>query len=292
MRTIVVSGILVFCFTASAAPEPKIPPSNDDSALIAEKLLDRVDIDERMEKVPLKEVLEYLQKRVGITLLLDKRALMAGGDVPDPEAFDNKPITLPPLKKVRVETAMRLITDQIDADFYIAPDHVKITTTAAKDLITGQAKRLPELYPDRPGVDDSPDAERRDVVRSTPYVTVSFKETPLVEALKEMASRAGRNVVVSEGAGDKAKTAITVSLSNVAFETAAASLAEAAGLRAMRTGNVVVIVSAERAKHIEEKTAKMTTGFPLLQAPVEPSALETKVKELEDKIKELEKTKK
>ena len=84
---------------------------------------------------------------------------------------------------------------------------------------------------------------------------------------------------------------------NVAFETAAASLAEAAGLRAFRTGNVVVIVTTERAKQVDEQFARLNPSF--LGATVgfvDPGAADGKLKELEEKIKklteELEKSKK
>ena len=57
--------------------------------------------------------------------------------------------------------------------------------------------------------------------------------------------------MVSAPAAEKAKTTVTVTLANVPFETAAAALAEAAGLRAFRTGNVAVVVTPERARQLE-----------------------------------------
>lgn len=120
-------------------------------------------------------------------------------------------------------------------------------------------------------------------------MTASFKETAAAEAFKEIASRAGRTVVIAQSAADKGKSPISVNLSNVAFETAAASLAEAAGLRAFRTGNVVVIVSAERAKQVEEQHARFNSGVfggPMFGF-VDPASTEAKIKELEEKVKKL-----
>jgi hypothetical protein len=206
--------------------------------------------------------------------------------------LENKAISLPALKRVRIETALRVVLDQFDADFYITPDHIKITTTSAKDLATGQAKRLPELHPNQVGGEEAAEFSRTDIVRSMPYVTASFRETAAADAFKDLASRAGRNVLISEGAAEKAKTAISVNLSNVAFETAAASIAEAAGLRALRNGNVVVIVTAERAKQAEGESHRLVQGLP----PMFEDPLEAKVKALEEKVKklteELEKAKK
>lgn len=247
---------LALTIAASAAPDPKKSGPIDDSAQIAEKLLDRIDIGQRMEKVPFREVLEYLQNKTGLTILTDIRAIRADGDM---GAIDDMQITIPTMKNVRIETVIHQVLDQMDLDFVIASDHVRITTHKMKDLITGQARRLPELYPVSAG-EDQPEADRKDIVRSAGNVTVSFRDIPAADALKEIASRAGRTVVVSAPAADKAKTAVTLTLSNVPFETAAASLAEAAGLRAFRTANVVVIVTPERAK-VAESAVTLVPGF-------------------------------
>jgi type II secretory pathway component GspD/PulD (secretin) len=246
--TFVCAGLaLVLAVSASAAPDPKKPGPIDDSAQIAEKLLDRMEIGQRMDKVPFREVLEYLQAKTGLTILADNRAIRAEGDM---GAIDDMQITLPAMKNVRVETVIHQVLDQMDLDYVIASDHVRITTHRMKDLITGQARRLPELYPVPPG-EDQPEMERKDTVRTAGNVTVAFRDTPVSDAFKEIAARAGRTVVVSAPAADKAKSAVTLTLSNVPFETAAAGLAEAAGLRAFRTGSIVVIVTAERAKSVE-----------------------------------------
>ena len=109
------------------------------------------------------------------------------------------------------------------------------------------------------GAEDSP-IERSVIVRQIPYVTASFIALPATEAFKQIAARAGRTVVVSAPAAAKAENPVTISLSNVAFETAAAGIAEAAGLRAFRNGNVVVIVTPERAKEIENPETPLRVG--------------------------------
>ncbi|HEX3151402.1 MAG TPA: hypothetical protein VHR66_25210 [Gemmataceae bacterium] len=257
MRRIIVCAFvaLAVSVTANAAPDPKKPGPIDDSAQIADRLLDRTEIAQRMDKVPFREVLDYLQNKTGLTILIDTRALRANGE-DAVAAIEGAQITLPVMKNVRVETVLHNVLDQIDLDFVIASDHVRITTHKMKDLITGQARRLPELYP-APAGDDQPEVERADTVRIAGNVTIAFREVPVGEAFKEIGARAGRTVVVSAPAAEKAKTAVTLTLSNVPFETAAAGLAEAAGLRAFRTGNIVVIVTAERAKSAEGAAESM-----------------------------------
>lgn len=252
---------LALAVPTPAAPEAKKGPPTDDSAAIADKLLERIDVPDSFEKAPLKDVLKFLQDRADLTILLDARALAAGPEGQDPAALGDKAITLPAMKKVRVETILRLVADQIDADFLIAPDHVKVTRTGIKDIVTGIARPLPALYPQEGAEDENPQLERGEVVRITPYLTVAYKETPAADALKDLAARAGRTVVVSAAAADKAKAPVTVSLTNVAFDTAAAAVAEAAGLRAFRARNVVVIVTPERAKQVESPDTAMRVAL-------------------------------
>lgn len=253
--------VLALVVPVSAAPEAKKGHPADDSAAIADKLLERIDVSDGFAKAPLKDVLKYLQDRADLTILLDARALAAGPDGQDPAILADQPVTLPAMKRVRLETVLRLVADQINADFLIAPDHVKLTSPAVKDTVTGSARPLPTLYPQEGAEDMEPTLERKDVVRVTPYLTVAYKETPAADALKDLAARAGRTVVVSAAAADKAKAPVTVCLSNVAFDTAAAAVAEAAGLRAFRTRNVVVVVTPERAKQVEGTDGAMRVAL-------------------------------
>lgn len=301
MPVLTVACALVLAAATLAAPDSKKPAPADDSALIAEKLLDRID-QERLENTPLRDVLDFLQKRTELTILLDLKALVNEGVGESPAAIENLQISLPAMKRVRIETLVKLIADQIGADFYIAPDHVRITSPTVKDLVTGRARPLPDLYG---GEVPDDQIERKEVVRAIPYVTATFRDTPVAEALRDVAARAGRNVVLSAAAADKAQTKVSVGLSNVAFETAAASLAEAAGLRAFRTGNVVVIVTPERAKQLESPPdggprvalgglpggggimtlgELETVGRLFANKPVETDA---RRKELEDKVRKL-----
>lgn len=296
MRARIACGlVLVMALPSFAAPDVGKPGPIDDSVKIAEKLLERMDYDKGGEKVALKDILDYLHNKTALNFLFDMKSLREK-DEAIPQTIDDAAITLPSMKNVRIETVLRKIVDQLDLDFVITPDHVSITTASTKDLVTGQARRLPELYP--VGGDEAQlGSDPGPALRTTPFVTASFKEVSAADAFKDVASRAGRTIVISQAATEKAKTLVSVHLSNVAFETATASLAEAAGLRAYRNGNTVVIVTAERAKQIDEQHARLNPSF--LGPTVgfaDPGAADSKVKDLEEKIKklteELEKSKK
>ena len=297
---------LAIVFPANAAPDAKKPAPADDAAQIADKLLQRMDIGQRMDKVPFRDVLQFLHEKTGLTYLMDLRALRDRGEGVE-SVVDDAAVTVPAMSSVRVETVLRHVLDQLELDFTISPDHVRITTAAVKDTTTGNAQPLPNLYPG--GSDDAPQLDRKEVIRTTPFVTAAFRETAAAEALKDIASRAGRTIVVSAPAAEKAKTQVTLTVANVPFETAAAALAEAAGLRAFRTGNVVVVVTAERAKQVEAagQGAGIGIGCPvpesrlatpeqsdrlrqdLSRADDERKALEEKVRKLTEELEKLKK---
>jgi hypothetical protein len=295
---------LAVAVPAAAAPDAKKSAPADDAAQIADKLLQRMDVGQRMEKVPFRDVLQFLHEKTGLTYLLDLKPLRDSGVEP---VIEDAAVTVPAMSSVRVETVLRHVLDQLDLDFTISPDHVRITTALVKDTMTGNAQSLPNLYPG--GEDNPPQVERKEVIRNTPFVTAAFREVTTADALKDVAARAGRTIVVSAPAAEKAKAQVTLTLANVPFETAAAALAEAAGLRAFRTGNVVVVVTAERAKQVEAagQGAGIGIGCPvpesrlatpeqsdrlrqdLSRADDERKALEEKVRKLTE---ELEKSKK
>ena len=293
-----VAALLALAVPAAAAPDQKNPAPAEDAAQIADRLLQKMSVGQRMEKIPFRDALQFLHEKTGLTFLIDLKPVREAGAE---QAIDDGAVTIPAMSSVRVETVLRHVLDQLDLDFTIAPDHVRITTAVVKDALTGNAQPLPNLYPG--GADDAPQVDRKEVVRTTPFVTAAFRDTPAGEALKDVAARAGRTIVVSAPAAEKAKTPVTVTLANVPLETAAAALAEAVGLRAFRTGNVVVVVTPERARQLE--TPAPGVGGPSLEsrlatpeqsdrvrqdwsrADEERKALEEKVRRLSEELEKL-----
>ena len=64
-----------------------------------------------------------------------------------------------------------------------------------------------------------------------------------------------------QSARDKAKAPISASLANVPFEIAVSTLAEAAGLRAIRNGNTVLVVTPARAKELTDSERKLSVSM-------------------------------
>jgi hypothetical protein len=257
MRPLLAAGLLTLLLTdpSPAAPDKTKPPPADGAAEIADKLLERTDLD-RFEEVSVRTILDVLQEKLGYTILVDHKAILAGlgEDGANRQALEARQITLPAMKRVRLETALRQVLDQIGADYYIEADHVRVTTGGLKDLVVGPRRALPSLRP-TDDASDEPQPELAIQVRYTPTVTAAFQDVPLAEAIRTVSLRTGRAVAIKPDAGDKGKALVSVALANAPFETAVAALAEAAGLRAFRIGNAAVLISPERARRAEQAGA-------------------------------------
>jgi hypothetical protein len=303
MRPTLTAGLLavVFAIPATAAPDKTKPAPPGDAADIADKLLERMDL-ERFEQVSVRTIIDVLQEKLGYTILVDHAAILGSrGDGGGPRAaLDEQQIALPAMKRVRIETALRQVLDQMTADYYIEADHVQVTSPAMKALVMGPRRVLPELR--RLGDDEAQEiqAEITNQIRFSPTLTLAFKEVPLADALKTISERTGRTATINPDAVDKAKTTVSVTLTNAPFETAVSVLAEATGLRAYRTGNAAVFVTPERAKRIDDLAARLSGGPFVdsrmatpdaadLRADADRQALEEKVRTL---TAELEKFKK
>jgi len=302
MRPITAGLLVILLFApAGAAPDKTRPAPPDDAADIADKLLERTDFD-RYEQISVRSVIEILQEKLGYTILVDHRAVLSalGEDGATRQALDERMVVVPAMKRVRLETVLREVLDQISADFYIEADHVRVTSAMAKDFKVGPHRTLADL---RPGGEELTGSEVGLVaqVPHRPTVTAAFKDVPLAEAIKAVSQRTGRAIVISPDAEAKAK--VSVALANVPFETAVTLLSEAAGLRAFRVGHAALIVTPERARQVEG----LANGCPVVEGRLstpdegdrpgrDPGRAEEERKALEEKVRklteELEKLKK
>jgi hypothetical protein len=310
MRLFLAAGLLtsLLALPVAAAPD-KTKPAPDGAAEIADKLSERIDL-ERIEQVSFRGMIDILQEKLGYTILVDHKGILAalGEDGANRQALEERMITLPAMKRVRLETALRQVLDQVNADFYIDADHVRVTTGPLKELVIGPRRVLPELRPTAEANADEPQVEVGIQIRQTSTVTAEFKDVPLSDALQAVSRRTGRPVAVNPDAGEKAKVTVSVSMANAPFETAVSVLAEAAGLRAYRTGNAAVIITPERAKRLEgagvstgmldvgSSDSRLATPDHLDRLRQDRARLEADHQALEDKVRaltaELEKLKK
>jgi hypothetical protein len=91
-----------------------------------------------------------------------------------------------------------------------------------------------------------------------PLIQAEFEKRPLEEALKELASSAQVNIVVSAGAAEKAKLPVTASLLNVPVDTAVRILADMADLKPVLIDRVLYVTTRENAARLQEELDRET----------------------------------
>ena len=116
--------------------------------------------------------------------------------------------------------------------YVIRPDGVEITTRRAY---------LDEFFPGR------------DDAVLPPLVNVIFDKISLHEALAELASTTGSNVILDARQGKEGETKVTAELTNVPLEAAVQVLADMADLGVVRLGNVYYVTSLKHARQLRKQ---------------------------------------
>jgi hypothetical protein len=260
-------GLFFLQFAAPAQPaKPDTKPIADDRDELANKLMERVTLKDPIENMPLKEALRFLSEKYNITLLVDRNSFADNGAAQVAIGADNEPsvlnqpINVPAMKNVRLATVIKEIADQIHGYYLIYPDHIRFVDAGrayalTKPLNADWSVERPTNLANCPGADPNNDffVPPDYLLKSgmDPLVTMSFSEKPLEDALKEIETRTNRTIVVANQAAENKKTPITARFANVPVDRVVETIAEMAGLKMFRKGNVLLITTAARAKELD-----------------------------------------
>jgi hypothetical protein len=185
-------------------------------------------------KTPLRDVLEFLTDQYGVTILIDAEAFRTEANIEDAE---NAPIKLARMRDISLGAVLRLIAAQIKGTYLVHHDYIEITTPA---------HALVEQW-------SQPNGNRLAALGLAQMVSANFEKFPLEEALRELADRSGINIVVDTRAEDKARTAVTATLSNVPVDTAVEVLADMAGLKLVPIDNVIYVTARPNAQTLHKE---------------------------------------
>ena len=234
---------------------PQVQPPRDRGAPTSplDELLQRLARPIKLEKgfdpqTPLKDVLDYLQDRYDLPVLVNTEAFVSDQNQP---AVGDQPVRLPPLIDVRLSTVLDRLAAQVQGAYVVQPDHVEFTTEVrAKAAVWSQAS-APEEEP-------SPGGRRRPQL---PVVHTVIGPLPLTAALARVAAASGISVVLdSTRAGEKAAAVVSASLPNVAADTAVRLLADQAGLEVVLLDDVLYVTSPANAKAMRAEQAQANRG--------------------------------
>ena len=195
------------------------------------------------------EAVKMLAEKFDLPLVVDP-SVGTGGGMAECEA-DARPVKIPKLLNVRVDTVLKLVCDQVGAVALTQPDHIKITDATWALYETGVLALTdptnPNFTDENPALLSQVDLQKAKPLIKRALVTGMFKNVALSEIIDEIAESTGATVVVSPAIGDKAKKALTVRFSNTPVDAAVRTLCEMAELGAVEDANVLLVTTPERA---------------------------------------------
>lgn len=197
----------------SAAPVPGAAPK---SAVDKVRQALEQPISLELADQPLAAVLGQLRELVKVHFVLDRHALL---DFADPSELT---VTVS-VKQMKAGVVLRQMLAEYNLVPVVAGEMVLVTT---------------------------PEAAARRQMRQR--VNVDLDSVPLQAALRQLARQTGTNLVLDPRLSKEGLTPVTLQLEDVPLETAVKLIAEIAGLKSARVGNVLFVTSEARAERLHE----------------------------------------
>jgi hypothetical protein len=231
---VLAAGAVLACLVAPAfvSAAPAAPEKDDKIVNPLEKL--RKDLDKtitiKIEKQPLSLAIDMLREKTRVNFVLDSLTIQQQlGFSPDqPPA----PVDVD-FKDVKVRNVLRAILAPYGLSYAAISDTVVITT---EDMAMLRQLRQ--------------------------RVNVDLSKVEFTSALKQLARDTATNLILDARAEKDASAKVSLQLEDVPLETAVRLLAEMAGLKPVRVGNVLFVTKKE--------TANELRGDPDLVQPIQP----------------------
>ena len=178
--------------------------------------------------------LDFTEKPLGqvikhLTDLTKVPFVFKTGEVAEAE---DTPVTIK-VQRVKARAALRALLAPRDLDFAVVGDSVLI----------GPVETLLEK-------------------QRTQRVNLYLKDVPAAAALQQLSARTGANILIDKRAAKEGEATLTVRLFNVPLDTAVRLLAEMAGLKPVRVGNVLFVTTKATAAEIKADVEGQQQGQP------------------------------
>jgi hypothetical protein len=212
---------------APAAPEKAVNP--------VDKLHTALDgtVTLKIERQPLNVAVDMLREKSKINFVLDSLTIQQTlGFTPDQPP---SPVDVD-LKDVKVRTALRAILSPYGLSFASIGDTVVVTT---EDMAMLRQMRQ--------------------------RVNLDLNKVEFAAALKLLSRDTATNLILDTRAEKEAKAPVSIQLEDVPLETAVRLLAEMAGLKPVRVGNVLFVTKKETANELRADPDLQQPGQPGLQ---------------------------
>jgi type II secretory pathway component HofQ len=215
---------LALVLSLTAAPAAPVPARDEKSgetpAEKVRKALDQNIANLEIDNQQLMLALEQLREETKITFVLDRTTIAQtmGLDV------DNGAPVRAKLQNVKARTALRNILNQYSLSYAIVGDSIVISSEEM--AVYRQLKQRVSLDLDR---------------------------VPAEKALRGLARETATNLLVDNRAQKDAQNAVSLQVDDVPLETAVRLIAEAAGLKPVRMGNVLLVTTKAHATELRSE---------------------------------------
>jgi hypothetical protein len=228
----VLVAVVVLAWAVAPSPLPAAPAAPEKAVSPIDKLHTALDktITLKIERQPLSVAVDMLREKSKINFVLDSLTIQQMlGFTPDqpPSPVEAN------LKDVKVRTALRTILSPYSLSFACIGDTVVITT---EDMAMLRQMRQ--------------------------RVNLDLSKVEFAAALKSLSRDTATNLILDTRVEKEAKAPVSIQLEDVPLETAVRLLAEMAGLKPVRVGNVLFVTKKE--------TANEMRADPDLQQPNQP----------------------
>jgi hypothetical protein len=227
-RHLLTAGVLLALTPALLTAAPTIP-EKAKAASPAEKVrtaLDQV-ISVDVSEQPLDLALKQLHEQTKLNFVLDRFTLQQMGLVPEQMPVNVK------LKDVKVKSALRSILTPFNLSYAIIGDTVLVSTD---EMAMYRQMRQ--------------------------RVNLDCEKEELATVLKKLARETATNLMVDTRAAKEAKMEVTLQMEDVPLETAVRLMAEMAGLKPVRVGNVLFVTTKANANEMRADPDLAQPGGP------------------------------
>lgn len=204
--------VFAWALTSTGLPAAPLAPGDDakKTETPAEKIKKALDqtTDLELTEQPLHLAVAQLREQTKVNFVLDRQAIMMMGMAPEEVPISAK------LKNVKLRSGLRSVLGPYNLGYAVVGDTVVITTD---DMAIYRQLRQ--------------------------RVSVNLDKASLADGLKQLVRETGANLLLDPRTQKEAQALVTLQLDDVPLETAVRLLAEMAGLRPVRMGNVLFVTS-------------------------------------------------
>jgi hypothetical protein len=203
-------------------------------------------LNEPLDNVPFKDVLEFLEQRTNITIRFDYQAFARYG-IKNPDKVLEQPVRIPKSTDVTLGVILR--------DVLAVLVHPECPGLDFGILVKRGQLAIVPLVAFRPAPRDDTDSDYgidpiNSVALFSDPVEVNAEAKPLAVILRGLADETGANIVLDARAKEKGKTPISIILQEAPLDTAVRLLADMAELKSVALDNILYVTTADNAERI------------------------------------------